>query len=190
MARNMIIGELYTTSQLASYWTGLTVKHKSLSVQLLILQYRDLSKFYLIAMPFCSLLDGVNNQSQLVTASIMQYSQTASRFSFSSTFNLQEQIFFSYFRVILHEFVSVSLARPRRFFPRFLTGIPLILFLSKSYRQMLVYITILTLQLDLVLCHSSAIKFQFKKQFLTFSQLLVAGPEYITFGDLNILETG
>ena len=74
MAKNMIMGELYTTSQLASYWTGLTVRHNSLSVQLLILQYRDLFKFYLIAMPICSLLDGENNQKgPSVQLLILQY---------------------------------------------------------------------------------------------------------------------
>ena len=42
------------------------------------------------------------------------------------------------------------------------------------------------LQLDHVFCHVSTIRFPLKKC-LAFSQLLFAGPEYITFVDLNIL---
>ena len=70
----------------------------------------------------------------------MQYSQAASfapcarffRSSFSPAciaFSWQG-MFFIYFRVISHEFVSASLRKPCGFFRWFLTGLPLILFLS------------------------------------------------------------
>ena len=52
---------------------------------------------------------------------MMQYSQAAF-FSY----------FFIYFRVISHEFVSAFLRNPCGFFPWFLTGIPIILFLKKT----------------------------------------------------------
>ena len=70
----------------------------------------------------------------------MQFSQAASfapcaqffRSSFSPAriaFSWQG-MFFIYFRVISHEFVSASLRKPCGFFKWFLTGLPLILFLS------------------------------------------------------------
>ena len=46
-------------------------------------------------------------------------------------------------------------------------------------QQTITFLFVLSVQLNFIL-----------KQCLTFSQLLVAGPERITFGDMNILETG
>ena len=85
-------------------------------------------------------LQGCILYASSIITSIMQYSQTASfapcaqffRSSFSPAriaFSWQG-MFFIYFCVISHEFVSAPLRKPCVFFRWFLTGLPLILFLS------------------------------------------------------------
>ena len=86
--------------------------------------------------------------ASLIITSIVQYSKAAPSFSFHLFIHLAllpagpsswQRMFFIYFRVLSHEFVSASLRKPCGFSPWFLTGIPLILFLKLQLRGLQLY---------------------------------------------------
>ena len=78
--------------------------------------------------------------------------KTASSFSFIYQFTPlpADKNFFIYICVILHEFVSTSLRKTCSFFPWFLTGIQLILFLSQPRSKRYFILRQMTLELMLV----------------------------------------